>query len=127
LVGAGAFGGGIPRLCRKMPYALALELVLTGRRLSANDALRFGLLNKVVPQGQALAAARELALDIMRGAPLASEGSKQVADMALHGLPLSQILAEEDGEPKQRVMRSADLQEGMQAFFGKRAPRWQGR
>ena len=127
LVGAGAFGGGIPRLCRKMPYALALELVLTGRRLSANDALRFGLLNKVVPPGQALAAAKELALDIMRGAPLASEGSKQVADMALHGLPLSQILAEEDGEPKQRVMRSADLQEGIQAFFGKRAPRWQGR
>jgi crotonobetainyl-CoA hydratase len=127
LVGAGAFGGGIPRLCRKMPYALALELVLTGRRLSANDALRFGLLNQVVPPGQALAAAKELALDIMRGAPLASEASKQVADMALHGLPLSQILAEEDGEPKQRVMRSADLQEGIQAFFGKRTPRWQGR
>ena len=127
LVGAGAFGGGIPRLCRKMPYALALELVLTGRRLSANDALRFGLLNKVVPAGQALAAAKELALDIMRGAPLASEASKQVADMALHGLPLSQILAEEDGEPKQRVMRSADLLEGIDAFFNKRAPRWQGR
>jgi enoyl-CoA hydratase/carnithine racemase len=63
----------------------------------------------------------------MRGAPLASEASKQVADMALHGLPLSQILAEEDGEPKQRVMRSADLQEGIEAFFGKRTPRWQGR
>src|SRR4029453_17241003 len=52
---------------------------------------------------------------------------KQAAEMGLRGLPLSQILAEEDGEPKQRVMRSADLLEGIQAFFGKRAPRWQGR
>jgi enoyl-CoA hydratase/carnithine racemase len=127
LVGAGAFGGGIARLCRKMPHTVALDLVLTGRRLTANDALRFGLINRVVPPGQALAAAKELARDIMRGAPLASEASKQVADMALHGLPLSQILAEEDGEPKQRVMRSADLQEGIEAFFGKRTPRWQGR
>lgn len=127
LVGAGAFGGGIPRLCRKLPHALALELVLTGRRLSAADAHRHGLINRVVPKGQALPAALELAREILLGAPLASEASKQVADMALQGDSLVEILTAEDGEPKQSVMRSADIQEGIRAFFEKRPPNWQGR
>lgn len=127
LVGAGAFGGGIPRLCRKIPHALALELVLTGRRMPADEALRLGLVNKLVPKGAALAAARELAQQILRGAPLAIEGSKQIADLALQGMPLQQIFNIEDGEPKLRVMRSADVQEGIRAFFEKREPRWLGR
>jgi enoyl-CoA hydratase/carnithine racemase len=127
LVGAGAFGGGIPRLCRKMPHAIAMEIILTGRRLSAEEALKFGLVNQVVPQGGALEAAKQVALAILRGAPLSIAASKQVADMALYGKSLADILAEEDGEPKQSVMRSADLLEGIKAFFEKRPPRWQGR
>jgi enoyl-CoA hydratase/carnithine racemase len=127
LVGAGAFGGGIPRLCRKLPHALALEIILTGKRLTAAEAERHGLVNRLVPKGHALGAAQELARAILRGAPLAIAGSKQVADMALHGKTLAQILADEDGEPKRRVMQSADLQEGIKAFFEKRSPRWQGR
>jgi enoyl-CoA hydratase len=127
LVGAGAFGGGIPRLCRKIPHAIAMEIILTGRRLTAEEALKFGLVNRVVPRGQALDAAKELAAAILRCAPLALAASKQVADMALFGKTLAEILAEEDGEPKQSVMRSADLQEGIKAFFEKRPPRWQGR
>jgi enoyl-CoA hydratase/carnithine racemase len=127
LVGAGAFGGGIPRLCRKIPYAIALELILTGRRMPAAEAHRLGLVNQVVPPERVLAAAKEMAHGIIRGAPLSVEASKQVADMALEGLPLAQILAAEDGEPKQSVMRSADLQEGIKGFFEKRPPRWQGR
>jgi enoyl-CoA hydratase/carnithine racemase len=127
LVGAGAFGGGIPRLCRKIPHGVALELLLTGRRLSAADAYRLGLVNQLVPPGQVLAAAKELARSIIKAAPLSVAATKQVADMALEGLPLSRILAEEDGELKQSVMRSQDLQEGIAAFFEKRPPRWQGR
>ena len=127
LVGAGAFGGGIPRLCRKIPPAVAMQLVLTGQRLSAAEAQRFGLVNQVVPQEQVLEAAMELARDIMRGAPLSIEASKQVADMALRGDRLEDILRAEEGEPKQSVMRSTDMQEGINAFFEKRPPRWQGR
>ena len=127
LVGAGAFGGGIPRLCRKIPHTIALEIVLTGRRMGAAEALRLGLLNQVVPPERVLEAAKDLARSIMRGAPLASEGSKQAADMALQGHTLKQILDAEDGEPKSRVMRSTDMQEGIKAFFEKRAPHWQGR
>jgi enoyl-CoA hydratase/carnithine racemase len=127
LVGAGAFGGGIPRLCRKMPHTIALELILTGRRLSAEEAQRFGLLNQVVAANQVLNSAKELAHKIMRAAPLSVAASKQVADMALNGLSLGDILEAEDGDPKRRVMRSADLQEGIKAFFEKRAPRWQGK
>ncbi|MET0988277.1 MAG: enoyl-CoA hydratase-related protein [Steroidobacteraceae bacterium] len=127
LVGAGAFGGGIPRLCRKMPHAIALELVLTGRRMSVAEAQRFGLLNQVVAPEKVLDAAKEFARTLLRGAPLALESSKEVADMALQGFTLEHILKTEDGEPKQRVMRSADIQEGINAFFEKRAPRWQGR
>jgi enoyl-CoA hydratase/carnithine racemase len=126
-VGAGAFGGGIPRLCRKIPHAIAIEIILAGRRLSADEALKFGLVNRLVPPGKALEAAKEMAAAIIRGAPLSISGSKQVADMALYGMSMADILAEEDGEPKQRVMRSADLQEGIKAFFEKRAPRWEGR
>ena len=127
LVGAGAFGGGIPRLCRKLPHAIALELVLTGRRLAAADAQRLGLLNKVVPRGAALEAARALARDVLAAAPLAVAASKQVADLTLDGLRLHDVLAWEDGEPRRRVMGSEDLQEGIRAFFGKRPPVWQGR
>jgi enoyl-CoA hydratase/carnithine racemase len=126
LVGAGAFGGGIPRLCRKMPHAIALELILTGRRMAAEEAQRFGLLNQVVPANQVLDSAKDLARRIMRGAPLSVAASKLVADMALNGQSLGAILEAEDGDPKQKVMRSADLQEGIKAFFEKRAPRWQG-
>lgn len=127
LVGAGAFGGGIPRLCRKIPHTIALELVLTGRRMAAAEAHRLGLLNQVVAPERVLEAAKEMARSIMRGAPLASEGSKLVADMALQGHTLEHIFKAEEGEPKQRVMRSADSQEGIKAFFEKRTPHWQGR
>lgn len=127
LVGAGAFGGGIPWLCRKIPHAIALELVLTGRRMKADEAQRLGLLNRVVPKGQALDAAKALARDILKGAPLASSASKLIADMSLHGQSIESVFHAEEGDLKKQVMQSEDMQEGIRAFFEKRPPRWQGR
>lgn len=127
LVGAAALAGGIPRLCRKLPYTIAMTLLMTGERLNAADALRFGLVSQLAPRGQVLDAARALAQRVLRAAPLAIAATKQVADLTLQGAGIEEILRFEDGAPARSVMGSEDLREGVAAFFDKRTPRWQGR
>lgn len=122
--GLAAAGGGLVRLPRQMPPRVAMELALTGEFISAQRAEATGLINKVVPAGTALDAAKEMAAVIAGNGPLAVAVSKQV-------IVESQDWDTEEHFPKQGpmvapVMTSKDAQEGAIAFAEKRAPKWTG-
>lgn len=119
-----AAGGGLLRLPGRLPYHLAMELALTGKSLSAVDAERLGLINKLAPAGGALAAAMELAREIAANGPLAVATTKQI-------LQDSPNWAAEEAFQKQSelcepVRSSADAVEGARAFTEKRQPVWVG-
>lgn len=123
--GLAATAGGLMRLPARIPRALAMELALTGRHLTAEQAQTAGLLNRLVEEGGALAAARELALEIAANAPLAVAASKQVVRQ-------SRCWGEDEMFARQQPLvdgigASADAQEGARAFAEKRPPVWQGR
>ncbi|MEU7811781.1 crotonase/enoyl-CoA hydratase family protein [Pseudonocardia sp. NPDC049154] len=120
-----ASGGGMLRLPRRIPRNLATEAVLTGRPLTATRCAELGLVNRVVPDGGARAAAQALAAEIALNAPLAVQASKVVmAESALW--PEDEQFARQELliEP---VRSSQDAREGARAFAEKRPPRWQGR
>lgn len=117
-------GGGTQRLPRLMPLGPALELLFTGERISAQDAWRLGLVNRVVPAAQLMGEARRLAARINANAPLAV---RAVKESALRGLdaPLDQGLRVESFFS--RVIRDTeDSREGPLAFAEKRQARFQG-
>jgi enoyl-CoA hydratase len=120
-----AGGGGLLRLPRLIPPAIAMELALTGDFFSAADAYRWGLVNALTAPGEALAGARALAARVTANGPLAVAATKEIitkaADWALdEGLDAQQpILAP--------VFASADAREGARAFAEKREPQWKGR
>ena len=123
--GLAARGGGALRLPRRLPRAVALEVLLTGEPMSAERAERFGLLNRVVPDGQALTAALELADLIGRNAPLSVQASKEVA-LASVDWP-SDTSFERQRAYFDPVFASEDAGEGSAAFQERREPRWTGR
>ena len=120
--------GGILRLPRRLPHAIALEMMLTGKHLSAADALRFGLINAIAAPGRLMAEARALAERIVASAPLSVMAIKAV-------LARTQGLSVEDGYRAlrsgiavyERMKHSADYFEGAKAFAEKRKPVWSGR
>jgi len=116
------------RLPRKIPYAIAMEMLLTGRRMNAQEAARWGLVNAVVPAGDLLAEARRLATEIVRGAPLGVASVKE-AVRETEGLGISDAYRKlRSGELSayQRMLRSEDALEGPRAFAEKREPVWRG-
>ena len=118
-------GGSAVRLVRQIPYTIAAEMLLTGRQLSAAEANAAGLVGHVVPDGQALAKALELAEAIAANGPLAVQA-------ILRTIRETEGMAEEDAfavEAKigMAVFRSDDAKEGPRAFIEKRVPQFHGR
>lgn len=126
-VGLAALGGGVlQRLPRQMPMKDAMWLVLTSERITAAEAARLRLVNEVVPAGQLMARAREVAGLILQGAPLAVLASKQVLLQSQGHADLAEAM-QARYEAAERMLASDDAREGPAAFAEKRPPRWQGR
>jgi crotonobetainyl-CoA hydratase len=119
-------GGGLQRLARNLPLKYAMELVLTGRRFGAAEARQIGLINDVVPRTELKARVRAMAHQIIDGAPLAIEASKQVMLQSLAHSDLGAALRA-SYPAAARMLASEDAKEGQRAFVEKRKARWQGK
>jgi crotonobetainyl-CoA hydratase len=128
-IGMLASSGGFARLPRQMPLKIAMELLLTGRRMGAAEAERRGLVNRVVGSAELLPAARELAARIIAAAPLAVRATRASAMGSLDlGLAESFRALEGGRWPVYaRMLASEDVREGPRAFVEKRPPRWRAR
>lgn len=117
--------GGTQRLLAQLPYAIGMELLLTGDTIDAATALRWGLVNRVVPGNELMETAFGFARRIAANAPLAVQAAKELAVRAQHtelavGLRMEQFV--------NRLLRETeDVREGREAFAAKRDPRFHGR
>ena len=118
-------GGGTQRLPRLVGKGKALEMILTGARIPAPEALRIGLVERVVPTGEALKAATELARTIAEKAPIALRYAKEAVVKGL-GMALEDGLRLE-GDLSTLLRTTEDRLEGAKAFLEKRKPRWAGK
>jgi len=117
-------GHGTQRLPRLIPLGNALEMLYTGRRIDAAEALRLGLVNRVVPVNELMVTCEHIAMEIIRSAPLAVQ---QMKAAVMQGLDVS--LPEAVRIEKacfERLMQTADAKEGARAFAEKRPPTWRG-
>ncbi len=117
------------KLPRRIPYHIAMEMLLTGRWLDAEEAARWGLINRVIAAEGLLGEARQLAEELAAGPPLVFAAIKEIVreaeDMkfqdAMNRITRSQF------ETVERLYRSQDQREGARAFAEKRDPVWKGR
>ncbi|SET82549.1 carnitinyl-CoA dehydratase [Paracoccus homiensis] len=117
------------KLPKRIPYHIAMEMLLTGRWFDADEAARWGLVNRVLPAADLMATARSMADDLASGPPLVFAAIKEVVreaeDMkfqdAMNRITRSQF------ETVERLYRSEDQKEGARAFAEKRDPVWTGR
>jgi enoyl-CoA hydratase/carnithine racemase len=117
--------GGVIRLPQRIPYHLAMELLLTGEPVDGRRAGELGLVNRVTDTGDATAVALQLAEQLALNAPLALAAVKRIV-RAADGVPEADAFAvqrEEMGD----LAASADAREGMTAFAERRSPQWTGK
>ena len=117
--------GGVIRLPQRLPYHVAMKVLLTGEPISAVDANQHGLVSELTESGAALAAAQELAQRVAVNAPLALARVKEVV-RDVQGLNDSDAFAVQ-AEHASSLLTSEDAHEGALAFAEKRAPVWRGR
>ncbi|HSL46898.1 MAG TPA: enoyl-CoA hydratase-related protein [Anaerolineales bacterium] len=117
--------GGTQRLTRAVGKAIAMEMILNDRRLSAQEAYQFGMVNRVVPVANYLDEALKLAAEIASRAPVAARVAKKMINQAFEQT-LSDGLAAEKQE-FYNLFATEDQKEGMQAFVEKRKPEWKGK
>jgi enoyl-CoA hydratase/carnithine racemase len=120
-----AGNGGTQRILRQLPYAIGMEMLLTGGSIDAASAARWGLINKVVAKGEVMATSVEYARRIAENAPLAVQAAKELAirsrDMDLAtGLRMEQLV-------NRMLQFSEDAREGPAAFAEKRPARFKGK
>jgi crotonobetainyl-CoA hydratase len=123
-----AAAGGVFRIVEHLPRKIAMELLFTGEPISAADALKWGLINQMVPDGTVVDAALALAERITVNAPLAVWASKRVAVGADDGVvPGDEPGWTRTGREMSVVLRSEDAKEGPLAFAEKRQPVWKAK
>lgn len=128
-LGMVADSGGVLRLPKRLPPVLAKELLLTGRRMAADEALQRGLVNQVVAPDELLDAALTLAARVAENAPLALAAVLEVTD-STEGLSIEEgftLLRSGRLPGYQAMLTSQDAAEGPRAFAEKRPPVWSGR
>ena len=119
------FGGSHVRLPQQVPWARAMEILLTGDSITAQEALAIGLINRVVPHAELMPTARAIATRICRNGPLAVRRIKE-AVLAAYNRPWEEAFAIES-KISVTVLASDDAKEGPRAFAEKREPRFTGR
>lgn len=128
LVGAVALGGGLHRLPRQIGLKQAMGLILSSRRVSAEDGFRLGFVNEVVAPEELDSAVDRWCYDILAGAPLSIQASKMTVQRGLEEASLESALGHQEDYPEfARWRTSEDAIEGVTAFSQKRKPNWTGR
>lgn len=124
-----ADSGGVLRLPRRLPRAIAAELMMTGRRMGAREALAWGLVNQVVAPAQLMDSAQALAQQVVQAAPLAIAALMQVLrETETQSVPVAYQTLRSGRLPHyQAMLASDDAREGPLAFVERRPPVWSGR
>jgi crotonobetainyl-CoA hydratase len=124
-------GGALQRLPRRIPYHVATAMIWTGEKMSAVEAQRWGLVHRTTPRPGLMDLARETAVRVARGAPLAVQALKETLRI-VSGMSDGEAMGlradtEGDLDCYRRMLASEDMIEGQRAFLERRAPRWSGR
>ena len=119
----------VPRLLSRLPRSVAMEMLLTGRRMDAREAFELSLVSRLAPAGRVMDAAREIAASIAAAAPLSVRAEMQMVNVAGDLPPREAERLEKEGHLPMiaRVHGSGDAREGARAFVEKRRPVWKGR
>ena len=127
LIGAVALGGGLHRLPRQIGLKRAMDLILTSRRINAQEGYDMGFVNAVVPADKLDETVKFYCSAILKGSPLAIQASKMTVYKGLEEESLGAAIKAQNGYSEFKKWRvSQDLDEGIKAFKQKRAPIWSG-
>lgn len=126
-VGLAAFEGGLLRLPQQIPLKQAMGMILTGRRVTAQEGLSLGFVNQVTTPDAVMTEARRWAAEIIACSPMSVRASKEILRRGADEATTADAYAKQMSYPAVRALfRSPDFREGPLAFAQKRAPRWKG-